>query len=208
MDTEQKSTSNQTDNKTEAWQSFVEGNEASFETVFKAYFKSMYGYGLKLCDKPELVEDCIQELFQNIWERRAQLTHVNSPNVYLFVSLRRKILKKLKAEKTSSNDLDEAEGKTAVRFCQEELIIKDEVKFQKKQELKEALNQLSNRQKEIVYLHFYNGMSYGEIESILSINRQSVRNHMYRAMQTLRSLLDTEIMKLVVSLLLMVLFVG
>lgn len=189
-------------NKSQLWEDFVRGDEAVFEDIFKNYYKSMYGYGIKLCAQPELVKDCIQELFRNIWERRDELQHIESPNVYLFVSLRRKILRGSTAGKAGA-DLDEVDEEY-IRFGKEELIIRDEVKIEKKEELKEALNQLSNRQKEIVYLHFYNGMSYGEIEQILSINRQSVRNHIYRAMETLRSLLDTEIMKLVVSLLLFI----
>lgn len=206
MDTEKKDLQTQTDGKSKFWQAFVQGDEGSFESVFKAYFKPMYGYGIKLCDNPELVKDCIQELFENLWERRDRLTHIQSPNVYLFVSLRRKILKRVNGLKSLDSDLEKVNENTFVSFGRENLIIKDEVKFQKKQELTEALNQLSNRQKEVVYLHFYNGMSYGEIEQILSINRQSVRNHMYRAMETLRSLLDTEIMKLVISLLFTIFF--
>ncbi|MDZ7720789.1 MAG: hypothetical protein U5K72_18365 [Balneolaceae bacterium] len=49
-------------------------------------------------------------------------------------------------------------------------------------------------------------MSYGEIEEILSINRQSVRNHMYRAMETLRTVLDIDVMRLVITILIAVLF--
>ncbi len=191
--------------KSEAWERFVEGDETAFEQVFKAHYQSMYGYALKLCGRSELVKDCIQELFRSIWERRNKLGHIESPNVYLFVSLRRKVMKRLKSKRKTEADPEDA-PQEEIQFGKEDLIIRDEVKFQKKEELQQALNQLSKRQKEVVYLHFYNGMSYGEIEQILSINRQSVRNHMYRAMETLRSLLDTEIMKLVVSLLITVLF--
>lgn len=183
-----------------AWGGFISGNDTCFRSIFNKYYKPMFGYGVKLCNQPELVKDCIQELFRNIWERRENLTHIESPNVYLFVSLRRKILKKTKARR-KSEDLEEVDEDDLIQFGKEELIIKDEVKFQQKKELQQALNQLSDRQKEVIYLHYYNGMSYGEIEKILSINRQSVRNHMYQAMETLRSLLDTEIMKLVISLL-------
>jgi len=191
--------------KIEAWERFVEGDEAAFKQLFKTHYQSMYGYALKLCGKPALVKDCIQELFRNIWERRDELDHIESPNVYLFVSLRRKVIKRLKAKRKKERDPENA-PQDEIQFGREDLIIRDEVKFQKKKELQQALNQLSKRQKEVVYLHFYNGMSYGEIEQILSINRQSVRNHMYRAMETLRTLLDTEIMKLVVSLLITMLF--
>ncbi|MCW9706080.1 RNA polymerase sigma factor [Fodinibius salsisoli] len=183
------------------WDRFVQGDESCFRRLFKIHFDSMYGYGIKLCSRPELVRDCIQELFKTLWERRDELEHIESPNVYLFVSLRRKIITRQKAQRKLDGDLEEVDEGKFTQFAREEIIIKDEVKFQQKEELKKALNQLSDRQKEVIFLHFYNGMSYREIEQILSINRQSVRNHIYRGMETLRSILDTEIMKLVISLL-------
>lgn len=193
--------------KEKAWERFAKGSNEAFEHVFKNYYQSMFGYGNKLCNNPERVKDCIQELFEDIWERRGSLGHIESPNVYLFVSLRRKIIKRGKSSRESARGLEEVED-VIIRLGKEDLIIQDEIKTQKKEELQEALNQLSNRQKEVVYLHYYNGMSYGEIEQILSINRQSVRNHIYRAMETLRSRLDSEILKLVGSLILsIILFV-
>src|SRR5690625_5238608 len=183
----------------DVWERFIAGDETCFKCIFNNYYNSMYGYGVKLCGRPELVKDCIQELFHTIWEKREELHHIESPNVYLFVSLRRKILKKTKSRRKTGRNLDEIDEGIFIQFDKEELIIRDEIRFQKKRELQQALNQLSNRQKEVVYLHYYNGMSYGEIEKILSINRQSVHNHMYRGMETLRTLLDTEIMKLVVT---------
>lgn len=183
------------------WERFVQGDQSCFRRLFKVHYNSMYGYGIKLCNRPELVKDCIQELFRTVWERRNELNHIESPNVYLFVSLRRKILKKEKSRRKLNGDLEEVDESRFTQFAREEIIIKDEVKFQQKEELKKALNQLSDRQKEVIFLYYYNGMSYGEIEQILSINRQSVRNHIYRGMETLRSVLDTEIMKLVISLL-------
>lgn len=66
----------------------------------------MFGYGIKLCNQKELVKDCIQDLFKNLWSRRKKLDHINSPNVYLFVSLRRKILKKKNGEnRTNENEI-------------------------------------------------------------------------------------------------------
>lgn len=188
------------------WKRFVSGDASCFGKIFTNYYKQMYGYGLKLGNRPEVVEDSIQELFQTIWERRGALAHIDSPNVYLFVSLRRSILKKLKQYDKFEGTLDEISESMVIRFGIEEIIIKDESGKQQKKALHKALNQLTNRQKEVLYLHFYNGMSYTEIEQILSINRQSVRNYMYRAMETLRTILDTEVMKLVITLMLSFMF--
>jgi len=193
--------------KKEAWEKFAsKGSHNAFKSVFEAYYKPLYGYGVKLSNQPELVKDCIHDLFKKIWERRDDLTHIHSPNVYLFVSLRRSLMKVLKARRKKAGDMSEINEETMIYFGREEIIIRDEVKFLQKEKLQQALNQLPDRQKEVIYLHYYNGMSYGEIEQILSIKRQSVRNHIYRAMETLRSLLDMEIMKLVSSILITFLF--
>ena len=190
----------------EIWERFVGGDQAGFKLLFRKYYRQMFGYGTKLCDDPELVKDCIQDLFKTVWERRNDLDHVCSPNVYLFVSLRRKILKRIEKRSNIESGLDGLEEDFFADFNKEELIITDEKKHQQKAALHEALNQLSSRQKEVIYLHYYNGMSYREIEKILSINRQSVYNHMSRAMETLRTILDNEIMKLVISLLVFFLY--
>jgi len=186
------------------WDCFVSGDNSCFCKLYKFCYEGLYGYGLKLYNHPELVEDCIQELFISIWERRRELSHITSPNVYLYVSLRRKLLKLKKKQK--KNKREESRTASEIHFGIEELIIRDESKKEQREKLQKVLNQLPNRQKEVIYLHFYNGMSYGEIEEILSINRQSVRNLMYRTMETLRTVLDTEVMRLVILVMTTVLF--
>lgn len=52
--------------------------------------------------------------------------------------------------------------------------------------LARLLNSLTGRQKEIVYLRYYEDLSYQEISELLSINFQSVANHLQRAFETLR----------------------
>ena len=178
----------------EVWMRFVNGDETCFRGLFKEYYKEMYGYGVKICNQPELVKDSIQELFKTIWENRNNLSHIESPKVYLFVSLRRKILNHLKKQKKHTG-LHEVDENVHFSFGIEEIIITDEIKFQQKAALVKALNQLSDRQKEVIYLFYYNGMSYSEIETILSIKRQSVCNLMYRSLETLRSLMKNHILK-------------
>ena len=49
-----------------------------------------------------------------------------------------------------------------------------------------AIEQLSNRQKEIIYLKFYNGLSYEEISAVTQLKYQSVRNLFSVALKELR----------------------
>lgn len=190
----------------ETWEEFVNGDQDCFCRLFKEYYEGLYGYGLKLNNDPDLVKDSIQNLFVTIWERRENLRHITSPNIYLFVSLRNNILRIKKHQTRIKEITDEVQDEFDIQFGAEELMMKKELRKEQKHKLQEALNHLSNKQKEVLYLHYFNGMSYGEIEEILSINRQSVRNHMYRAMETLRSVLDIDVMRLVISLLIALLF--
>jgi RNA polymerase sigma factor (sigma-70 family) len=184
----------------ELWDEFISGNHSCFGKLFRGFYSGLYGYGLKLCNDPGLVEDCIQNLFVSVWERRFELNHITSPNVYLFVSLRRNLIKARKKKDHEIGITEEVQENISIQFGAEEIIVKRESKKELQAELQKAMTHLSNQQKEVLYLHFYNGMSYGEIEEILSINRQSVRNHMYWAMETLRSLLDIDVMRLVIAL--------
>lgn len=182
----------------QAWEAFVAyPGEVTFKAVFEQYYRSLYGYGMKLSGQPEVAKDAIQDLFGILWARRHELAHITSPSVYLFVSLRRTILGEVERQRGRTNGLDELPGDGFTDFGREEIIIRDEVKFEKKQKLQQALAQLTGRQQEVLYLHYYNGLSYDEVSQILSITRQSAYNHMHRAMQTLRSLLDMDIMNLV-----------
>lgn len=201
---ESNSISNGSDNN-QFWKRIREGDIETYEYVFKAYYPDLYGYGLKLCGKPELVKDVIQELFVTIWERRKKLDRIHSLKVYLLVSLRRRIFKSIYKEKREKEILHDQGESPDIYFTIEEIIIQDEVLEEQKKELQAALNSLPSRQKEVIYLRFYNGMNYEEIEEILSINYQSIRNHVHRAIKTLREILQDDMSK-VVGLLLMSMF--
>ena len=52
--------------------------------------------------------------------------------------------------------------------------------------LQGAINKLPDRQKEAVYLRYYNNLSGQEIAEIMNINHQSVRSTLAKALNNLR----------------------
>ena len=59
------------------------------------------------------------------------------------------------------------------------------VDYGQKKNLKSAFDELSDRQKEILYLKYYSEMDYEEITQIMDMNYQSARNLVSRAIQKL-----------------------
>lgn len=190
------------DSKENLWDEFLGGDLKALEQIFYTYYEDMYGYGLKLSTRPELTKDCIHELFVRLWERRESLSKVNSVKAYLLASLRRSLLKKIKKKRKYFNDDKEPkEAASQIHFSPEVILIQEELKAEKLESLYKALDQLPIRQKEVLYLKYFNGMSYDEIEEILPIKYQSIKNHVYRAISKLREFLEDDISKIAMILL-------
>lgn len=182
-------------NNQQLWNLFKDGDLEAWEELFFLFYKDLYGYGLKLSAQPEMTKDCIHELFVELWDRRDHLSEATSVKAYLLASLRRKILRKKKKNRKSSGDIEniEEEVSNKIQFSPEDIIIQRESHKEELETLYEALEYLPDRQKEVLYLRYFNGMSYDEIENILGINYQSIRNHVYRATKRLKSIIDEDI---------------
>ncbi len=76
-------------------------------------------------------------------------------------------------------------------FSINEIVYKDETDKERKEKLVKAMNQLSPRQKETLFLRYYHGLSNDEIAEVMEINHQSVKNNLSRAVQKLRDILNT-----------------
>lgn len=156
----------------------------ALEQVYKKFYPDLFPYALKLTSQANLAEDAIQETFLYLWQHRTNIGPIHSLQFYLFRSVRNKCLKLI--QKAAKLDrLENAEQHLSLIIQPEELHLKDHNK-QAKHIIQKALNELSPRQREIIYLKFYNNLDYKEIGNILDINYQSVVNHVHKAISKLR----------------------
>ena len=168
------------------WESFRKGDKDAFASLFRQHYEMLFRYGSKLTADPEVLEDCIQELFIEIWQAKSE-TPVFSVKAYLIKSLKYKILKTFRQKGktlslTAGNDL-------VFEWSHETFIIAEEENAEKKQRITAALQRLSNRQREIIYLKYYQNLSYEEVSEIMNINYQVARNLLYQAIKSLKTLL-------------------
>ncbi len=172
----------------ELWIAFRRGDKGAFNSLALLFYELLYNYGTKLARDPALVEDCIQDLFLDLWRRRAFLGETDHVKFYLLKALRRKI----HAEKKSQDRWvyeDETSGTMEFtgEFSIETQIIESEATELRLLKLKEVLSKLSKRQREAIYLKFYQEMNYEEISKMMAINYQSVRNLIHTAIRDLQT---------------------
>lgn len=169
------------------WQRFRQGDEEAFTLLYQRYVRVLYSYGKKLIADEAVVEDLVQDLFIDLWQSRSRLADAESPRFYLFRSLRRRIHKNCNGRFNERWDLIDEEFHP-VALPKESEIIESEQTQKQKDELDAWLKSLPGRQYEVMMLRFYQDFSYSQISQILTINEQSVRNLVQRAVSKLRQL--------------------
>src|SRR5205823_5994194 len=120
--------------------------------------------------------------FLKLWVKKAALPEVQFVKAYLMRSLRSMILNKLRSLKLYELKITARYHTPDMEFSPEEIRIKKESAVFNARRLTQMINTLPARQKEIIYLRFYEGLSYKEISRICNINYQSLVNIINRIM--------------------------
>lgn len=168
------------------WEDFRKGKEYALSDIYYKNIKPLYRYGKKFTGDNELVKDTIQELFFDLIRTRKNLKSTDNILLYLSVSLRRKLICKLRVQKKNLllEDIDHSDA-LAVYSCEEELISKENI-TRNEELILNAVDNISPKQREILYYRFDCGFEYEKICKIMSINYDSARKMVYRALKSLR----------------------
>ena len=160
-----------------------EGKERLLD-LYQQYYADLYAYGLRICNNQEMTRDAIHDLFIQVWEGKINLSSVQSTKPYLLKSLRYILIDALKIKGKISN-LSTEEVYEYV-LSEEDVVIDAELSQENKIKLKEAILKLPAKQKEVIYLRYYEGLDYSEIAEVTETKNQSVRNTMSKALAELR----------------------
>jgi RNA polymerase sigma factor (sigma-70 family) len=169
----------------ELWENFVSGDEEAYKVLYEKYVADLIRYGDRFSKNEELVRDSVQDLFIDLYRYRTKLKMTDKILPYLMVSLKRIVVRRLRKEggviytgiEKLPYDYPLKEVETAWNH---------ESEFDT---LQEAIDRLTFRQREAVYLKYVTGLNYEDISVILDVNYQSARNIIYRAVQSLRDTL-------------------
>ena len=170
------------------WKAFRQGDRDSFAKIYHRYFHNLFEYGARIMEDRELVKDCIQDLFIKLWTNRLNLGNVENVRAYLLVSLRGTIYNRIqKNTKHRSQEIQENQNFELVFSVENELIRREHLNSQAKELLK-SINLLTTRQKEFIYLRYFEDLNYDEIASIMSISTKATYKLSARSLEGLREI--------------------
>ncbi len=168
------------------WKEFKSGNRKAFETIYNTYFELLLAYGQRFSVDNSTVEDAIQELFVELWQKKERLADVDYIKPYLLLSIKRKIIRQVKKQRFTEAEEYHFEAQLDV----EKIMVQQEWSAERSNKFKAAFSDLSDRQKEILYLKYFAELGYDEIAQQMNMNYQSARNLVHRAITKLTDLIS------------------
>ncbi len=176
------------------WMEVKKGDRQAFNTLCEHHYRMLFNYACTLTKDRELIKDIIQDLFLSLWEKRNTLGDIHAMSIYLIKALRNNLIYHHRKNKFNFvENYFEAEDEYLSDFSNiEGEIISAEIYSQNEKRVRKAIELLPKRQREVLFLKFYQGKTYDEIAGIMSINSQSVSNHLQKAFSNLRILLPND----------------
>lgn len=134
------------------------------------------------------MKDCVQDVFISVWTHRDTILTPNSIHAYLLSSVRRRILReKVRQRMEDNSTVNNLENEPELfDFSHEWLIIEQDSLNEMTLKVSELLNLLPKRQREVLYLRFYQNLDRSEIAEIMGVNEQSVSNHLQSAFKNFK----------------------
>lgn len=169
------------------WSLYKAGNSKAFRQLYDRYYAALSNYGLKFTlDKPT-IEEGIQDLFLKLWEKRADIVIPNHIKYYLYQSFRRILVRKIAySPSRKEDDLSDEHVEFSLELNFEHDLIRKERAVALKAKVNILLNHLTNRQREAIFLKYYEELSYQEIADIMEMNVGGTYKLIYRAIERLQ----------------------
>jgi RNA polymerase sigma factor (sigma-70 family) len=167
------------------WGRFRKDDTKAFREIYEEFSDALFAYGCKFsCDR-ELVKDCIHDLFVSLYRYKPNLNKPEYLEFYLFKSLKRLIISKLKAEKRIT--VEEEKLFRHMKFNLEDELLQNEMDASQIQWLHKALQKIEPKKREMLFLRFYSNLNYAEIAEIMNMNTDAVKKQIYRTLEYLRN---------------------
>jgi RNA polymerase sigma-70 factor (ECF subfamily) len=158
------------------------GDEAAFEALFRALAPGLCALVTRYVHSRSVAEEIIQDLFFDLWSRRAQLVIEQAITSYLFTAARNRALNHVKRERrvVPWSAVPTSWPEEADASCPTEAELLDAL------ELQDAIEHLPARCRLIFMLNRHQEMTYGEIAKSLGLSIKTVETQMGRALRALR----------------------
>ncbi len=155
----------------------------AYDILFRRHWKRVYAVAKDLLKSDHLAEEVVQEVFLKVWAARTELSSIRSFENWLFIIARNHIYNSLRRKVRERGFLSMlADSFGTCPACPDEVLhVKERKRF-----LEDMICRLPPQQQVAFRMAHQADMSYEHIGAVMGISRNTVRNHIARALHALR----------------------
>lgn len=172
----------------EIWKQLQSGHQQALLALYDRHYIGLLNYGMKLTGNRDLTRDCITQILLRLWDSRQKLPMVENVRSYLLTCLRRELVTELKGATTRitrNNRMQSSMSDSELPY--EEYLIQSQTNEALREKLEKAFEKLTEREKELLRLRFFEDLDYDEIAAQCSITKRTAYNIIHTAIKTLKA---------------------
>jgi RNA polymerase sigma-70 factor (ECF subfamily) len=175
-----------------AYQSFTDqtlltllkqSDKDAYTVIYDRYKNLLYNHAYKKLGNPEEVKDVLQELFTNLWNKRADIPVAINLSAYLYAGIRNRVLNLLSHKEVENKYLSSIQRFTPQEDHSTDLAIREK---ELADLIQKEIDQLPPKMREVFLLSRKENLSHQEIAGQLCISEQTVSKQVTNALRILR----------------------
>jgi RNA polymerase sigma-70 factor (ECF subfamily) len=152
----------------------AKGSEDAFKQLYDRFADRVYRYAYTILRARHLAEEVAQETMIAVWKGASKYAGRSKASTWMFGIARNQayslIRKEIRTKRVPDVPLVQPDPAPGIH---------------RQEKVARAMEQLSDDHREVVFLTFYEGLSYGEVASILDIPTGTVKSRMFHAKKKL-----------------------
>jgi len=163
--------------------------DPTFEALVERHSEEIYAYLWRLLGDPEQASDCLQDTFLRALRAFPRLRHHEHLRAWLYTiaihrarSLLRQRARHESRQWELTDELADPQASVGQRVAERET----------RRRVQAAVERLPSKQREALILRRYQGLSYGEIASVVGGTAAAARTNVHLAQERLKSWLQPE----------------
>jgi RNA polymerase sigma-70 factor (ECF subfamily) len=166
-------------------QQLSQNDQAAFTTIYERYWKSLFREAMNVLRSQKEAEDCVQELFVSLWNRRQNLSII-SLQAYLQTAIRYQCIDRIEKDMIRGGYLEDftiyLEANQIMPSIEEELYARE-----LKASIDLVMDKMPDKMREVFRLSREEHLTHREIANRLQISEETVKKQIYLALKILKS---------------------
>lgn len=168
------------------------GDMLAFDKVYELFSHKLFSFVFRILKDEAEADDVVQEVFVKIWESREKLDDYKLLNSYIFTIAYNNSIDLIRKKINNSKYLEHLKISATINFIPATV---SQIEYNELvHEVEKLVANLPERQKQVYLLHREEGLTYPEIAERLGISKNTVENHMVKALKYLRHNLDNSLL--------------